>query len=92
LEIFTILSQKAGKKKAIEFGRMIKEQNPFLIKRINEDLEEKTWKVFEKIKEKDLSYVDCSIIAVIIDGGYQLATFDKKILKLQEQFGFKIFP
>lgn len=91
LEIFTILSQKAGKKKAIEFGKMIKDQKPFLIKRINEDLEEKTWNVFEKVKDKNLSYVDCSIITVILGGDYQLVTFDQKILKLQKQFGFRTY-
>ena len=91
LEIYTILSQKGGKKKAIEFGKIVRNQKPFLIKQITGDLEEKTWQAFAKIKDKNLSFVDCSIIALVVSHNYQLATFDKKIIKLKEQFGFTIY-
>lgn len=40
LEIYTILSQRAGKKKAIEFGTMVRSEKPFLIKRVSEGLED----------------------------------------------------
>lgn len=91
LEIFTILSQRAGKKKAIEFGKIVRNKKPFLIKRIIPQLEEKTWQVFVKVKDKNLSFVDCSLIALVLQENYPLATFDKKIIKLQKQFGFRLF-
>lgn len=91
LEIYTILSQRAGKRKAIEFGRMVRSKKPFLIKRITEELEEKTWEIFKKIKDKNLSFVDCSVIAVVLQEDCQLLSFDKKIIKLKKQFGFRLF-
>lgn len=91
LEIYTILSQRAGKKKAIEFGTMVRSEKPFLIKRVSEGLEEKSWEVFISIKDKNLSFVDSSIIAVVVQEDYQLLTLDKRITKLQKRFGFRLF-
>ena len=91
LETYTILSQRSGKRQALEFGIFVRTKKPFLTRYISEDLDEKTWDVFKKVKNKDISFVDCSIIALAMQEDFELATFDRKILTLQSQFGFKIF-
>jgi len=91
LETYTILSQKAGKKNAIEFGKLIRKENPFIIKWVEEKDDAKVWEIFKKVKDKNVSYVDCSILTLVTLEDYELATFDQKIQKLADNFGFKLF-
>ena len=91
LEIYTILSQRDSKKTALEFGDLIRNEKPFLIQRIDDEMEEQSWQIFTKIKDKDVSFVDSSIIAQVLEGNYRLVTFDQKIIKLQRQFNFSLF-
>jgi len=91
LETYTIIAQRSGKRQALEFGIFVRTKKPFLIKHISENLDEETWEIFTKIKDKNISFVDSSIIAIALQEDLELATFDRKILTLQPQFGFKIF-
>lgn len=91
LEILTILSQRKSRQLAIEFGRSVRKEGSIKIIRIDEILEEFSWQIFQKSKEKDLSFADCSTLAVLekerID---YLITFDKLFNRFQSKFHFKI--
>ncbi len=91
LEVLTILSQRKSRYMAIVFGRSVKEEGSIKIIRIDEILEELSWQIFQKTKEKNLSFVDCSTLAVLekerID---YLITFDKLFNRFQSKFHFKI--
>lgn len=91
LEILTVLSQRKSRQLAVEFGRSLKEEAVIKIIRIDEILEEYSWQIFRKTKEKNLSFVDCSTLAVLgkekID---YLITFDKLFNRFQSKFHFKI--
>lgn len=69
-EIVTILSQKVGKQKAVEAGNYIK-KNISLI-RLTEDIEDLAWEIFKKQPSKNVSFVDCTTIAL-----FQKGIFDK---------------
>lgn len=90
LEIYTILSQRAGKKQALEFGGLVRKKKPFIVKRIAKAADEGTWRIFEKVRNKNISFVDCSIMFLALEGNYEIVTFDEKIVKLQKQFGFSL--
>lgn len=91
LEVYTILSQKAGKKNAIEFGKLVRKEKPFFIKWVEEKDDEKIWEVFQKVKDKNVSYVDSSVVAIVVSGDYGLCTFDQKLQKLTNNLGFKLY-
>lgn len=91
IETLTIISQRVGKNIALTFWGKINEQ---LIKIIYMDkrLQCQSFKIFKKIRSKNISFVDASIIALIkkhkID---YLLTFDKKLLSLAKTRGIKGF-
>lgn len=91
LEVYTILSQKAGKKNAIEFGKLVRKEKPLIIKWVEEKYDEKIWEIFQEVKDKNVSYVDCSVVTQVVSGDYELCTFDQKLQKLSNNFGFKLY-
>lgn len=93
LEILTVVSQKVGKYAAVEAGNKIK-KNPLIESiHIDEFLQEKSWEIFQEIKRKDVSFVDCSILAVMkIEGIKELLTFDISDFEpLQKQYKFHFY-
>lgn len=91
LEVLTVLSQRKSRKLAIEFGRSVKEEPVIKTIRIDGILEEYSWKIFLKTKEKDLSFVDCSTLAVLDKEKVDyLITFDKLFNRFQSKFHFKL--
>ncbi len=91
LEVLTILSQRKSRQLAIEFGRSVKEEESIKIIRIDEILEEFSWQIFQKTKEKDLSFADCSTLAVLENEKIDyLISFDKHFNRFQSEFHFKI--
>jgi predicted nucleic acid-binding protein len=64
---------------------------PYKIVWINRKLEEETWKIFASIKDKNFSYVDASILAVMKKEKIShLLSFDAGFKNLQEQFKFQL--
>lgn len=89
LETVTIISQRAGRKKSILFGEYLK--NKIEIVKITDLLEQKTWELFKQIKDKDVSFVDCSTLAVLKEKNItQIVTFDHHFEKFSKQFAFSV--
>jgi len=91
-EALTILSQRAAKKISIEFGKDIFRQRSLiniLTADLSTDLE--AFKIFKKVRSKNLSFVDASILALMkkykVD---YLLTFDERLIRLAKKFGFGI--
>lgn len=91
-EIVTIISQKVSRKAAVEAGLDLPLGNGLIY--IDPYLHQKTWEIFKKIDRKNVSYVDCSILAVMQHLGITtLLTFDTTDFKsLQKALKFKLFP
>ena len=64
-ETVTVLSIRVSHQAALDFIERIKSpENPFPIKRVDEDLEEKAIEVFKNQTSKNTSFVDCINIAI----------------------------
>lgn len=92
LEVVTVLSIRTNRKIAFEAGTYLMKNPNFTY--IDPYLHQKTWEIFKKIDRKNMSFVDCSIIAVMQHLGITtLLTFDTTDFKsLQKTFKFKLFP
>lgn len=91
LETYTILSQRISKEFSIGFGERIRERHFYAIVWIDQKLEENVWTIFKSIKDKNFSYVDASILAVMKKEKIsRLLSFDKGFEELQRQFNFKL--
>ena len=91
LECYTIISQRTSKENSINFRQYMLTDYPYKIVWINRKLEEETWKIFASIKDKNFSYVDASILAVMKKEKIgHLLSFDTGFKDLQEQFKFKL--
>lgn len=92
LEIVTVLSQKRGKEVGNAVGEYLLTSSNIAIVHIDEKLNQETWDIFRTIKNKDISFVDCSTTAVMkAEGIAKLLTFDQdhfKKLKKIFRFGF----
>lgn len=93
LEIVTITSMKTGKEVAVEAGRSLLSNPRIRIIHIDEELQEESWRIFQQIRAKNISFTDCSIIAVMrAEGISTLLTFDETdFRRLQEPYGFKLY-
>ncbi len=69
-ETVTILSQKEGKKQAIDAGKTLKKHFKWV--QLDEEMEQLAWEIFKKQTSKNVSFVDCTIFAL-----YQQGIFDK---------------
>lgn len=85
-EVLTVLSMRVNKKKALEFGKEIEKSN-LIINFVNQDLHQKAWEIFLKIKGKNVSFFDCTSFAIMEDLGIKKAfSFDKDFKK----YGFEL--
>jgi len=93
LEIATILSQKRGKRVAIKAGEYLLSNPKITLIHIDELLQEQSWNIFKQIKNKDISFVDCSIIAAMKSEGIdEHLTFDiEDFKKLQKNYRFQLY-
>lgn len=90
-ETITILSQRAGKKIAIQVGKYLLEENEINIIQQTADHDQKTWQVFKTIRNKNLSFVDASIIATMEQEGIRnLITFDKHTQSIARKKRLKV--
>ena len=91
LEAYTILSQRVSKTQAIFFGNYVRKENPYMIFWIDRNLENNIWQVFKLIKDKNFSYVDASILAVMKKEKIgHLLSLDAGFKNLHEQLEFKL--
>lgn len=78
LEIVTVLSQRASRVMANRIGNDILQNQHVNIIHVTESLQTKSWEMFQKIERKNVSFVDCSIIATMeFEEIRSLLTFDK---------------
>ncbi len=79
-EIVTIVSQNAGKEVAIDAGNYIKDN--FSVIKIPTEIENLSWEIFKKQTSKNVSFVDCTTIALYKDGAFdKVFTFDTDFKK-----------
>lgn len=92
LETVTVLSQRAGKKVAISWGKHILENQQIEIIQVDLQLQNLTWEIFQKIKKKNMSFVDCSSLAILETYDIKrFLTFDTEDFGgLEKTYGFKI--
>jgi len=65
-ESVTVISQRVGHKEAVVFANNLKStKSPFLIERINEETEDLALSIFTKQVSKNISFVDCTNMALL---------------------------
>lgn len=79
LEIVTVVSQRRNRVVAVDLGEYLIHDPMIDIIHIDEDLQKESWEIFKEAKNKNISFVDCSIIASMRTGKISnLLTFDVK--------------
>jgi len=93
LEVLTILSQRVSRQAAIRLGKQLMAGKYVQIIHVNEKLHNLTWKIFREIRNKNTSFVDCSILVVMkTEGIKKLLTFDTTDFSpLAKKFKFSLF-
>ena len=93
LEVVTVLSQRAGKSLAIKAGQRLRNADAFTFIQSTTKLEQTSWEIFQEINKKNISFVDCSIIAVMKQESIPLLlTFDLEDFKiLGKQYKFTLY-
>ncbi|MBI4137986.1 MAG: PIN domain-containing protein [Candidatus Wildermuthbacteria bacterium] len=93
LEIVTVTSVRASKQIAWEAGKYLLSSPRIQILHADEDLQRESWEIFQEITDKNISFVDCSIIASMKTLGIsKLLTFDQTdFKKLQKQYRFSLY-
>lgn len=91
LETVTVLSQKVSKDHARSAGNKLLQLNSLMI--IDEALQRRSWDIFERINKKNVSFVDCSTIAIMeYENISSLLSFDKTDFKsLQKLYKFSFY-
>ncbi|MDA1337675.1 MAG: PIN domain-containing protein [bacterium] len=93
LEIVTVTSMRAGRQIARDSGTSLLARPDVRLVHIDESLHNETWEIFQQTDQKNISFVDCSIIATMkAEGISKLLTFDKKYFKyLQKSYRFSFY-
>ncbi len=95
LEIVTVLSQRINREFANTIGNEILTNKQIKIVHITEKLQQNSWQIFQEMNNKNMSFVDCSILAVLqYEGINELLTFDQKDFTptIQKKYHFHLFP
>ena len=80
-ESLTGISQRAGKRRAVAFGEYIF-GGSIPVVHIDKSLEQKSYKKFLTVTNKNISFVDCSCFVICDDLGItNVFTFDKHFAK-----------
>ncbi len=93
LEVVTVLSQRRGRRVAIEVGEHLLTNSLITIIHVDELLQRESWRIFQNSKEKNISFVDASIIAIMQSERIgTLLTFDvQDFKKLQKLYRFNFY-
>lgn len=87
-ETYTLLRSALGHRAAVRFGREIR-RGGIEIVQVGPDTQEEAWRIFERYRDKDFSFTDCTSFAVMKRGRIGLAfTLDRHF----RQFGFEAVP
>ncbi len=92
IETVTVLSQQVGHGTAIAMGEYLEKdlKNPIIF--IDKVLHGQSSEIFKKNKDKNISFTDCSVVAVMESEHIQkLLTFDKHFQKLRKFYDFDFF-
>ena len=89
-EVCTVVSQRESRRQAILVGRELRKPE-LVFDYFDSELDLKTWELFQKISDKNISYVDCGLLALSLQKGYLLATLDGKLQKIAKNFNCQIF-
>ena len=85
-EVLTILSMRVHKELAIKFGKNFENLGIHLIF-INDSYQKIAWEIFQKIKDKNVSFFDCTSFAVMESLGLKkVFSFDVDFAK----YGFEV--
>ena len=92
LETVTILAQRRGKDTAREAGKYLLDGGGIEIIHLDEVLQRSSWAIFRELREKNMSFVDASIIAILkAEDMSRLITFDRAdFKKLARRYSFRI--
>lgn len=91
LETVTVISQRTSKKFGIRIGNRLQKTPQITNIHINANLHQQTWKVFTKAEDKNLSFVDASIIATMLAEGIKhLITFDQHLATIARSHRLKV--
>jgi predicted nucleic acid-binding protein len=91
LECYTIISQRTFKVNAINFRQYMTSSDQYNLFWISRKLEEDSWNTFSSIRDKNFSYVDASILAVMKSEKItHLLSFDTGFIPLQRKFDFTL--
>lgn len=92
LEVVTVLSQRVNKAVALQVGRHLLSSPSIEIIHIDEVLHNHSWQIFQEVRNKNVSFVDCSIIATMkAEGVLELLTLDAEdFKKLQKKYRFRL--
>ena len=93
LETVTVLSQKCGRKTSREVGEHLLKNPLIKIVHFDEILQKETWRIFQEEPSKNISFADCSTVAVMdTEGISELLTFDTTdFKKLAKKHHFKLY-
>lgn len=93
-ETVTVLSQREGKELAWQAGEDLLKNEQVRHMHVDEALQRKSWEIFREVQEKNISFVDCSTVAVMqTEGISTLLTFDVRDFKsLQKQYRISLYP
>lgn len=93
LEVVTVLAQRRGKDVAREAGEYLISNGAIETIHVDKSLNEASWQTFKYIREKNVSFVDASIIAILQGEGIRwLLTFDRAdFRKLASRYHFHIY-
>lgn len=93
-ETLTILSIRTSRHSSVKFGEKIFEnirQGGILEVFIDEPREQLAWQIFRLITNKDVSFVDCSILQTMKEFNVNtLLTFDTHFTQFQKEFRFNV--
>ncbi len=90
-EIVTVTSQKVSKTAGLLIGNRLRGQKRLTIIHIDQKLHDATWEIFKKVNSKNISFVDCSILAVMKENDIRhLVTFDDHFSAFKKLYRFKI--
>ncbi len=88
-ELMNLLVARRQKTTALSFGKTLREKQELSIFRVEPGDEDEAWKIFEKFRDKDYSFTDCTSFALM----RRLKI--SKVLALDDDFrsfGFQLIP
>lgn len=93
IETVTVLSLRAGRVISIMAGENMMEHKNLTILEQDQPAHSKAWEVFKSLEKKNMSFIDCSILATLqAESIGSLLTFDETDFKpLQKKYGFHLY-